>query len=79
MAPILLVGAGLIVAFRASLWNLGADGQYLLAVAFVAGVGPSIVTALPPVIGWVVLALLGASPSGRRGRSSRACSRRAMA
>jgi simple sugar transport system permease protein len=57
MIPILLVGAGLIVAFRASLWNLGADGQYLLAVAFVAGVGPSIVTALPPVIGWLVLAL----------------------
>ncbi len=57
MIPILLIGAGLIVAFRASLWNLGADGQYLLAVAFVAGVGPSVVTALPPVIGWVVLAL----------------------
>jgi simple sugar transport system permease protein len=55
--PILLIGAGLIVAFRASLWNLGADGQYLLAVAFVAGVGPQIVTALPPVIGWVILAL----------------------
>src|SRR5262245_60015289 len=25
MAPILLVGAGLIVAFRAGLWNLGSD------------------------------------------------------
>ena len=57
MTPILLIGAGLIVAFRGSLWNLGADGQYLLAVAFVAGVGPSIITALPPVIGWIVLAL----------------------
>lgn len=57
MTPILLIGAGLIVAFRGSLWNLGADGQYLLAVAFVAGLGPSIVTALPPVLGWIVLAL----------------------
>jgi len=57
MVPILLIGAGLIVAFRASLWNLGADGQYLLAVAFVAGVGPSVVTAMPPVLGWIVLAL----------------------
>ncbi len=56
MVPILLIGAGLIVAFRASLWNLGADGQYLLAVAFVAGVGPSILSSLPPVIGWVILA-----------------------
>ena len=40
MAPILLVGAGLIVAFRAGLWNLGSDGQYLLAAACIAGVGP---------------------------------------
>ncbi len=54
--PILLIGAGLVVAFRGSLWNLGADGQYLLAVAFVAGLGPAIVTALPPVVGWIVLA-----------------------
>src|SRR5262245_23252982 len=27
MAPILLIGAGLIVAFRGSLWNLGGSGQ----------------------------------------------------
>ena len=31
MAPLLLVAAGLIVVFRAGLWNLGIDGQYLLA------------------------------------------------
>ncbi len=57
MAPVLLVGAGLIVSFRASLWNLGADGQYLLAVAFVAGVGSRVIGDLPPVLGWVVLAV----------------------
>ncbi len=39
-APVLLVGAGLIVAFRAGLWNLGSDGQYLLAAACVAGSDP---------------------------------------
>ena len=33
MAPILLIGPGLIVAFRGSLWNLGGNGQYLLAFA----------------------------------------------
>ena len=49
MAPVLLVGAGLIVAFRAGLWNLGADGQYLLAAAFVAGVGPCAADASVPV------------------------------
>ncbi|MDP7642640.1 MAG: ABC transporter permease, partial [Alphaproteobacteria bacterium] len=30
-APLLLIAAGLIVAFRAGIWNLGVDGQFLLA------------------------------------------------
>jgi simple sugar transport system permease protein len=54
-APVLLVGAGLIVAFRAGLWNLGSDGQYLLAAACVAGIGPAVMAAVPPPLGWVVL------------------------
>ncbi len=58
-APVLLVGAGLIVAFRAGLWNLGSDGQYLLAAAFVAGVGPWLLSSVPAPVGWIVLALLG--------------------
>jgi simple sugar transport system permease protein len=58
MAPILLVGCGLIFAFRTSLWNLGMDGQYLLAAAFVAGLGPTIMAALPVVVGWLVLSVL---------------------
>jgi ABC-type uncharacterized transport system permease subunit len=58
MAPILLIGCGLIFAFRASLWNLGIDGQYLLAAAFVAGLGPTVMSSVPVVLGWVVLALV---------------------
>jgi len=58
MAPLLLIGCGLIYAFRASLWNLGMDGQYLLAAAFVAGLGPSVMSTFPVVIGWVVLSLV---------------------
>lgn len=58
MAPILLIGCGLIFAFRASLWNLGMDGQYLLAAAFVAGLGPSLMAGVPVVVGWVLLALM---------------------
>jgi simple sugar transport system permease protein len=58
MAPILLIGCGLIFAFRTSLWNLGMDGQYLLAAAFVAGLGPTIMAALPVALGWLVLALV---------------------
>lgn len=58
MAPLLLIGCGLIYAFRASLWNLGMDGQYLLAAAFVAGLGPTVMSALPVVLGWIVLSLI---------------------
>jgi simple sugar transport system permease protein len=55
MAPILLIGCGLIYAFRASLWNLGMDGQYLLAAAFVAGLGPAVMASVPVPVGWVLL------------------------
>jgi len=58
MAPVLLIGAGLIVAFRASLWNLGADGQYLLGAALVAGVGPWLMTVVAWPIALVLLALV---------------------
>ena len=58
MAPILLIGAGLIVAFRGSLWNLGGNGQYLLAFAVVAGTAPSIMAAMPTVLGWVIVCLV---------------------
>jgi len=58
MAPILLIGCGLIFAFRASLWNLGMDGQYLLAAAFVAGLGPTVMASVPVVLGWAILALV---------------------
>ncbi len=38
MGPLLLIGASLIVAFRAGLWNLGGDGQFLLGGVIAAAV-----------------------------------------
>jgi simple sugar transport system permease protein len=58
MAPLLIIGCGVIYAFRASLWNLGADGQYLLAAALVAGLGPSVMSRVPVVVGWLVLSFI---------------------
>lgn len=55
MAPVLLIAAGLIIAFRANLWNLGSDGQFLLAAAIVAGAGPTVLAAVPAPFGWVLL------------------------
>ena len=40
MAPLLLIAVGLIFVFKAGIWNLGIDGQFLLAAAVIAGIGP---------------------------------------
>jgi simple sugar transport system permease protein len=47
MAPLLLIAAGLIVAFRAGIWNLGGDGQFLLAAVITAALGPALAETLP--------------------------------
>ena len=47
MAPLLLIAAGLIVAFRAGIWNLGGDGQYLLAAVVTAALAPALIETLP--------------------------------
>jgi ABC-type uncharacterized transport system permease subunit len=64
-APLLLIAAGLIVAFRANLWNLGADGQFLLGAALTAGFAPSLFDALGTwpmlVITMIIAALIGAA------------------
>jgi general nucleoside transport system permease protein len=61
MSPLLLIAAGLIVAFRANLWNLGADGQFLLGAAFAAGLAPSLVDSLGSGLTLVVVMAIGAA------------------
>lgn len=53
-APLLLIGAGLIVAFRAGIWNLGVDGQFLLAAVFTAALAPVLAQSLPDWLTWLV-------------------------
>lgn len=52
MAPLLFIAAGLIVAFRAGMWNLGGDGQFLLGAVSAAASAPLLVQVLP---GWLAL------------------------
>ncbi|HET6618871.1 MAG TPA: hypothetical protein VFG64_02960, partial [Dongiaceae bacterium] len=47
MSPLLLIGSGLIVAFRAGIWNLGIDGQFLLAAVITAALAPALTGILP--------------------------------
>lgn len=59
LAPFLLMGMGYIVAFRAGIWNIGGDGQFLLAAAVVAGLAPNVMDAMSRPAGLVVLGLVG--------------------
>jgi len=58
MAPFLLIAAGLTVIFRANIWNLGYNGQFLLSAALVSGYGPGLVNDVPLWAAMVVLFLL---------------------
>ncbi|CAN5231415.1 ABC transporter permease [soil metagenome] len=60
MGPLLLVAAGLIVAFRAGIWNLGVDGQFLLGAVLAAATAPVLVTYLPVALTLILCAALAA-------------------
>jgi ribose/xylose/arabinose/galactoside ABC-type transport system permease subunit len=49
------IALGLIVVFRANIWNLGYQGQFLLSAAMVAGLGPKLEPHLPPTLTLIVL------------------------
>ncbi|MBL8582944.1 MAG: ABC transporter permease, partial [Rhizobiaceae bacterium] len=54
MAPLLFLAAGLIIAFRAGVWNLGVDGQFLLGAVTAAASAPWLATILPVWLAIVV-------------------------
>ncbi|MBX3567686.1 MAG: ABC transporter permease [Rhizobiaceae bacterium] len=58
MAPLLCIAAGLIVAFRAGIWNLGVDGQFLLGAVTAAAAAPFLVTLMPVWLAWLVTFVL---------------------
>tara|TARA_Y100000815_G_scaffold271537_1_gene298323 strand:+ start:1971 stop:3056 length:1086 start_codon:yes stop_codon:yes gene_type:complete len=64
MGPLLLIAASLIVAFRAGIWNLGGDAQFLIGAVFSAAATPLMAPHLPAglalVIGMAVSAGFGA-------------------
>ncbi len=55
MAPLLLMAAALVVVFRANIWNLGYDAQYLLGAVFVVGYGPWMFAHFPRPVAYAVL------------------------
>jgi simple sugar transport system permease protein len=59
--PLMLIGLGLAVCYRANVWNIGAEGQYVLGAIFASGVA---LHAGPQTGRWIVLALLAAGIVG---------------
>ena len=53
-APLLLIAVGLIAVFRANIWNLGYDGQFLIGAALITGVAPHL-QSLPNSLSLLIL------------------------
>jgi ABC-type uncharacterized transport system permease subunit len=56
--PILLIGLGMTVAFRARVWNIGGEGQYYLGALF-GGLVALYLFNLPQPLLWIALLLAG--------------------
>jgi simple sugar transport system permease protein len=59
--PLLLIALGLAVCFRSNVWNIGAEGQYILGAIAASGVA---LVADKTTGGWIVPALLLAGVAG---------------
>ena len=52
--PLILIAIGLSLGFRAGIWNIGAEGQYIMGAIFGAGVG----LAFYPTESWMIFPLM---------------------
>ncbi|MEX1168188.1 MAG: ABC transporter permease [Hydrogenophaga sp.] len=59
--PLLIIGLGLAVCFRSNVWNIGAEGQYLIGAIFATGVA---LQADANTSRWIVVAVLLAGALG---------------
>jgi len=59
--PLLLIALGLAVCFRSNVWNIGAEGQFVIGAVFAGGVA---LLADKSTGGWIVLAVMLAGVLG---------------
>ena len=59
--PLVLIALGLAVCFRSNVWNIGAEGQFILGAVAAGGVA---MQAGPDTGRWIVLAVLAAGIAG---------------
>ncbi len=53
--PLLLIALGLAVCFRSNVWNIGAEGQFVMGAIFAAGVALTADANTPSVFWWCIL------------------------
>jgi simple sugar transport system permease protein len=59
MAPLLIVSAGLLIALKAGIWNIGLDGQFLIGALFAGVVAPSLAGSAPDPVMWLIAGVAG--------------------
>lgn len=59
MAPLLIVSAGLVIALRAGVWNIGIDGQLMVGALFAGVAASAIAGQVANPLMWLVAALAG--------------------
>lgn len=59
MAPMLIVSAGLVIALRAGVWNIGIDGQLMVGALFAGVAGSAIAGQIASPLLWLIAALAG--------------------
>lgn len=59
--PLLIIALGLAVCFRSNVWNIGAEGQYIMGAIFAGGVA---LLAEKSTAGWIVLPIILAGVLG---------------
>ena len=59
--PLILIALGLAVCFRANIWNIGAEGQFIMGAVFAGGVAMQVA---PGSSHWLVVAALAAGVLG---------------
>ena len=61
VTPLLLIALGLSVCFRSNVWNIGAEGQFIMGAVFAGGIA---MQAGPATSHWIVVAILLAGVLG---------------
>lgn len=59
MAPLLIVGGGLLIALKAGIWNIGIDGQFLVGALMAAIIGTTLAGDVPRAVMLIAAALGG--------------------